>query len=400
MLKIEEQIKIIRNNIVEIIPEDELFTKLESSIINNKPLKIKVGFDPTSSDIHLGHMILLQKLYEFQQLDHQIYLIIGNFTATIGDPTGKSKTRKIISENEILENIKTYQKQIFKILDPNKTNIVFNNDWLSKMNIKQLFELCSLQTVSRMLERDDFSKRFNNHQPISIHEFLYPLIQGYDSYILKSDIEIGGIDQKFNLLMGREIQKHYNQNPQVILMLPILEGLNGTQKMSKSLNNYIGIDESHDQIYGKIMSISDELMIQYYKLLTDLDIQNIKYKMDNNLINPMDVKKDLAFYLVKKCHNEELAKQAENNFMNIIQNKNIPNNIQEYIVDKNSKIWIINILINSNILESKNKAKQLIKQGGVYINNERVLDENLELLINEDLIIKIGKRRFLKIKIK
>ena len=310
MLSAKEQMEIIRKGAVEIISEEELVKKLEQSVATQKPLRIKAGFDPTAPDIHLGHTVLVQKLRDFQRLGHEVIFLIGDFTGMIGDPTGKSETRKTLTHDEVMKNAETYQRQIFKILDREKTIVDFNSNWMSKLDAEGLIKLCAHQTVARMLERDDFSKRFANHQPISIHEFLYPLVQGYDSVMLKSDVELGGTDQKFNLLVGRDLQRDWGQAPQVVLTMSLLEGTDGVNKMSKSLGNYIGIDEAPEQMYGKIMSISDGLMIRYYNLLTDYPsayIEGLKRKMADGALNPRDVKKDLAAYIVKQYHGEQAA---------------------------------------------------------------------------------------------
>jgi tyrosyl-tRNA synthetase len=401
MLSAKEQMEIIRKGAVEIISEEELVKKLEQSVANRKPLRIKAGFDPTAPDIHLGHTVLVQKLRDFQRLGHEVIFLIGDFTGMIGDPTGKSETRKTLTREEVMKNAETYQRQIFKILDREKTIVDFNSNWMSKLDAEGLIKLCAHLTVARMLERDDFSKRFANHQPISIHEFLYPLVQGYDSVMLKSDVELGGTDQKFNLLVGRDLQRDWGQAPQVVLTMPLLEGTDGVNKMSKSLGNYIGIDEEPDQMFGKIMSISDDLMLRYYNLLTDHPtsyIEGLKQKMADGVLNPMKVKKDLAAYIVKQYHGEQAAQGAEEHFEAVHQRKEVPDEVPEYTIASGSRIWVVRILVDSNTVESSSQARRLIKQGSVTVDGEKVVDENLELVIDREIVIKVGKRKFLKVK--
>ena len=401
MLSAKEQMEIIRKGAVEIISEEELVKKLEQSVATQKPLRIKAGFDPTAPDIHLGHTVLVQKLRDFQRLGHEVIFLIGDFTGMIGDPTGKSETRKTLTREEVMKNAETYQRQIFKILDREKTIVDFNSNWMSKLDAEGLIKLCAHQTVARMLERDDFSKRFANHLPISIHEFLYPLVQGYDSVMLRSDVELGGTDQKFNLLVGRDLQRDWGQAPQVVLTMPLLEGTDGVNKMSKSLGNYIGIDEEPDQMYGKIMSISDDLMLRYYNLLTDHPtsyIEGLKQKMADGVLNPRNVKKDLAAYIVKQYHGEQAAQGAEEHFEAVHQRKEVPDEVPEYTLASGSRIWIVRILVDSNTVESSSQARRLIKQGSVTVDGEKVVDENLELVIDREIVIKVGKRKFLKVK--
>jgi len=401
MLTAKEQMEIIGKGAVEVILEEELLKKLEQSVATQKPLRIKAGFDPTAPDIHLGHTVLVQKLRDFQRLGHEVIFLIGDFTGMIGDPTGKSETRKTLTREEVMKNAQTYQRQIFKILDREKTIVEFNSNWMSKLDAEGLIKLCAHQTVARMLERDDFSKRFGNHLPISIHEFLYPLIQGYDSVMLRSDVELGGTDQKFNLLVGRDLQRDWGQAPQVVLTMPLLEGTDGVNKMSKSLGNYIGIDEEPDQMYGKIMSISDDLMVRYYNLLTDHPtsyIEGLKQKMADGVLNPRNVKKDLAAYIVKQYYGEQAAQGAEEHFEAVHQRREIPDEVPEYTLAAGSRVWIIRVLLDSNTVESSSQARRLIKQGSVSIDGEKVLDENLELVIDREIVIKVGKRKFLKVK--
>ncbi len=401
MLSAEEQLEIIGKGVAEIISEEELLKKLKQAVASQKPLRIKAGFDPTAPDIHLGHTVLIQKLRDFQHLGHEVHFLIGDFTGMIGDPSGRSETRKSLTQEEVMKNARTYQRQIFKILDKQKTVVAFNSTWMKKMDAEGLIKLCARQTVARMLERDDFSKRFANHQPITIHEFLYPLIQGYDSVELRADVELGGTDQKFNLLMGRELQRDWGQSPQVVIMMPLLEGTDGVQKMSKSYGNYIGIDEAPHQIYGKIMSISDELMIRYYILLTDYSvnhIEGVQQKMTEGGLNPRDVKKELARYIVSQYYGEQQTLEAEKHFEAVHQHRGVPDEMPEYSLASGSRVWIVRLLVDSGTVESSSQARRLIKQGSVSLDGEKIRDENLELLIDKEFICKVGKRRFLRIK--
>ena len=401
MLSAEEQLEIIGKGVAEIISEEELLKKLKQAVASQKPLRIKAGFDPTAPDIHLGHTVLIQKLRDFQHLGHEVHFLIGDFTGMIGDPSGRSETRKSLTQEEVMKNARTYQRQIFKILDKQKTVVAFNSTWMKKMDAEGLIKLCARQTVARMLERDDFSKRFANHQPITIHEFLYPLIQGYDSVELRADVELGGTDQKFNLLMGRELQRDWGQSPQVVIMMPLLEGTDGVQKMSKSYGNYIGIDEAPHQIYGKIMSISDELMIRYYILLTDYSvnhIEGVQQKMTEGGLNPRDVKKELARYIVSQYYGEQQTLEAEKHFEAVHQHRGVPDEMPEYSLASGSRVWIVRLLVDSGTVESSSQARRLIKQGSVSLDGEKIRDENLEILIDKEFICKVGKRRFLRIK--
>ena len=401
-MNVEQQIEIIKRGAVEVLTEEDLLKKLNHSVMKGVPLRVKAGFDPTAPDLHLGHTVIIHKLKQFQDLGHQVVFLIGDFTGMIGDPSGKSETRKALTREEVSENAKTYQRQIFKILDPQKTQIVFNSQWMEKMSAIELIELCAQQTVARMLERDDFSKRYLNQQPISIHEFIYPLIQGYDSVALEADIELGGTDQKFNLLMGRDIQRVYSQDSQVIITLPILEGLDGINKMSKSLNNYIGIDDPPQEIYGKIMSISDELMMRYYELLSDITIKELKElheKIENGDEHPKEAKKKLAMEMVTRFHSMEEALKASQNFEHVFKHKEIPNELKEKIISCNEEKMRLTRLITicSNTINSNSESKRLIKQGGVSINGQKILDEYMELRTSGEYTLKIGKKEFLKV---
>lgn len=400
-MTIDEELKILKKGVAEIITEEDLKKKLERSHIENRPLVIKLGLDPSAPDIHMGHTVVLRKLKHFQDLGHQVVLIIGDFTGMIGDPTGKSETRKQLTRQQVLENAKTYQKQIFKILNPDKTIIRFNSEWLSKLNFEDVITLCSKYTVSRMLEREDFKKRMESQQPISIHEFFYPLMQAYDSIALSADVELGGTDQKFNILMGRTLQKEYGQEPQVAMLMPILEGTDGVKKMSKSLNNYIGIDEAPEDIYGKTMSIPDELIIRYYELLTDAHpdkIEELKEQMDTGTLNPRDAKMALARELVTLYHDAACAQRAEQHFINVFQKGNIPDNIEEIKVDRaalREDIWLPRFLADYKLTPTSSEGRRLIQQGAIRLNEQKISEENVQLKPGD--IIQVGKRRFAKI---
>ena len=398
--EVKRQFDLIKRGTVEIIEEEELKDKLKDSIKNNRPLKIKAGFDPTAPDLHLGHTVLIQKLKHFQDLGHEVYFLIGDFTGMIGDPTGKNETRKALSREEVEKNAKTYKEQIFKILDEKKTKVVYNSQWNSKLNAVDIIKLASTMTVARMLERDDFSKRFSTNKPISIHEFLYPLLQGYDSVALGCDVELGGTDQKFNLLVGRHLQRLWGQRPQTVIMMPILEGLDGVQKMSKSLSNYVGITDEPNDMYGKIMSISDELMWRYYELLSDLseeEINRMQENVENGKLHPKKVKEMLAFEITKRFHNEILAKEAEKYFDEMFKKKDIPDDIEKinYKVD-GEEIWVAYLLKDIGFVKSTSEAKRLIKSNAVSINSEKITDENLKLQKGE-YVIKVGKKRIAKV---
>lgn len=399
MLSVEEQLKVIKRGTEEIIVEDELKEKLKFSYEKNIPLRVKAGFDPTAPDLHLGHTVLIHKMRHFQELGHQVIFLIGDFTGMIGDPTGKSDTRKALTMEEVLNNAETYKEQVFKILDPEKTEIAFNSTWMNELGSTGIIKLASQYTVARMLERDDFSKRYQANKPISIHEFLYPLVQGYDSVALKSDIELGGTDQKFNLLVGRDLQKNNGQKPQVAITVPILEGLDGVQKMSKSLGNYVGISESPDDMFGKIMSISDELMFRYYILLSEKsleDIQLLKNHVNNEKIHPMSVKKELGVEIVKRYHGYEAAKNALERFEALFSKKEVPDDMPEY--NFSCEFKLIDIITKIGFATSKSEAKRLAVQGGITLNGERYLELNLNLS-KGSYILKVGKRKFAKLNI-
>ena len=395
----EEQLKIIKKGVIEIINEEELLEKLKEG----RPLTVKAGFDPTAPDLHLGHTVLLQKLRTFQQLGHKVYFIIGDFTAMIGDPTGKDKTRPPLSKEQVLENAKTYKEQVFKILDPEKTEIVFNSEWFSKMNTEELIKLTAKYTVARMLEREDFKKRFKENRPIAIHEFIYPLLQAYDSVVLKADVELGGSDQRFNILIGRDIQKEFGiEKPQVAILLPLLVGLDGERKMSKSYGNYVGIKEPPEEMFGKIMSIPDSLMWDYWALLTDLteeEIEEMKDGVEKNRLHPRDIKMKLAFYIVERFHSKEDAERAKEHFEKVFSRKQLPDNIPEPKLEVNSdEILLPDLILKVGYAPSKSEGRRLIKSGAVKINGEKILDINYKVKLDREFILQVGKRKFAKIK--
>jgi len=397
--QVNEQMMLIKRGVAELVPEEELKKKLYKSIKEGKPLKVKLGLDPTASDIHMGHTVVLNKLRQFQDLGHQVHLIIGDATGRIGDPSGKSETRKQLTEEEVISNAATYQEQIFKVLDKEKTVVHFNSEWLMSMNLEEVLKLAGKYTVARMLERDDFDKRYKEGLPIGVHEFMYPLMQGYDSVVLQADVELGGTDQKFNLLVGRHLLREYGYEPQIALMMPILEGTDGVQKMSKSLGNYIGINEEPYEMFGKTMSITDELISRYFELLTRMSMEEIKAiqsDMDNGKLNPRDAKIRLAKELITMYHNAEEADKAEARFKLIYSQGNIPDDIPEVIVDKN-EIWLPKFLQENNMVSSTSEGRRMIKQGAVKINGQKYNDENID--VKNDMVIQVGKRKFMKVKI-
>jgi tyrosyl-tRNA synthetase len=400
-MTVSEQFEIIKRGAVEILLEKELLEKLEKSQKTGVPLKIKAGFDPTAPDLHLGHTVLIQKLRQFQNLGHEIYFLIGDFTGMIGDPTGKSETRKALTREDVLKNAETYKEQVFKILDPEKTKVVFNSEWLSKMMASDLISLASNYTVARMLEREDFSNRFANQLPVSIHEFLYPLIQGYDSVALKADVELGGTDQKFNLLVGRELQRVWGLVPQIVLTMPLLEGLDGVNKMSKSLGNYIGINEPADEIFGKIMSVSDELMLRYYELLSDLSIselEKLKRSIKDGSVHPMEAKKQLGREIVGRYHGSVAATNAEENFVKRFRDNQIPEEMESVTISVgDGKALLCKVLAEAGLVKSNSEGRRSIQQGGVKVNNMKVSDENLEITCGSEYVLQVGKRRFAKV---
>lgn len=389
----------IRRGVEEILLEAELVEKLKKG----RPLRIKAGFDPTAPDLHLGHTVLINKMRQFQDMGHEVIFLIGDFTGMIGDPTGKSATRKPLTRDDVIENARTYEHQIFKILDPEKTLVMFNSSWMNEMSSADMIQLSARYTVARMLERDDFSKRYGANQPIAVHEFLYPLIQGYDSVALKADVELGGTDQKFNLLVGRELQRQYGQEQQVVMTMPILEGLDGVQKMSKSLNNYIGINDAPDDMFGKIMSISDTLMWRYYELLSfrpQAEIAQLKREVGEGR-NPRDVKFELAAEIITRFHNAAAAQQAQANFVQRFQKGALPDDLPEVTVriTEGEGIPVANILKEAGLTQSTSDSFRMIKQGAVKVDGQRVEDRGLTFAAGEEHVFQVGKRRVAKVRL-
>lgn len=398
---VKEQMSLIKRGTFEIIPEDELVKKLEKSLKENKPLNIKLGCDPSRPDLHIGHSVVLRKLAQFQQLGHQAILIIGDFTGMIGDPSGRNVTRPSLSLEETRQHGQTYFEQASKILDKGKTKIVYNSEWLSKMNFEDVIKLSSKYTVARMLERDDFTKRYRSGEPISIHELLYPLAQAMDSVAIKSDVELGGTDQKFNLLVGRDIQREFGMEPQVILTMPLLVGTDGVEKMSKSYSNYIGISENPKEIYGKTLSIPDNLIYTYFELATNIpneELIKIKHTLEDKNTNPRDLKRYLARTLVETYYDKKSAEEAEAEFDKIFINKEIPDEIPEFKINNDTnEINIIDLIIKVNFAPSKGEARRLVTQGGVSIDGERVDDITASVTLTKERILKVGKRKFIRI---
>ncbi|MGI6574620.1 MAG: tyrosine--tRNA ligase [bacterium] len=401
-MDIEKQLEVFWRGAVEIISEEELVKKLKE----DRPLRIKLGVDPSAPDLHLGHTVPLRKLKQLQDIGHQIIFLIGDFTGRVGDPTGRSETRKQLTEEEIIKNAETYKEQVFKILDPGKTLVEYNSRWLGSMNFGDVIKLSSRYTVARMLERDDFARRYQEGRPIGIHEFLYPLMQGYDSVALQADVEIGGTDQKFNLLVGRQLQREEGQESQICLTLPIIEGLDGVNKMSKSLGNHIGIHEPPAEMYGKVMSLPDQLMVRYYELVTDVpleEIREIKRDLEQATVHPRDVKMRLAREIVSLYHSPADALRAEESFKAVFQKGDLPTEIPEIAIPEeflvNGKIWIVKLLAVLGLVSTNSEARRLISQGGVSINGNRVDDAGIELCPEPGMVVQVGKRRFAKIKI-
>lgn len=395
-LPVEEQLEIIRRGTVEIVPEEELIEKLKKSKKENRPLKIKLGVDPTRPDLHLGHSVILRKMRQFQDLGHEVILIIGGFTAMIGDPTGQNKTRPPLTMEEVKENAQTYIEQANSILDESKLTLTNNYDWLGEMDFMDVIKLSSKLTVARMIERDDFSKRFEKNEPISLHEFLYPLAQGQDSVHLHSDVELGGTDQKFNLLVGRQLQKEDGQDPQVCLMMPLLVGTDGSAKMSKSYDNYIGINEEPNDMYGKALSIPDDLIYTYYELVTDVETSRLPAIKDKIEKDPRNAKHDLAFTIVRMYHGEEAAKGAKTHFEQTVINKEVPDDAPEFFFETGKEIRLLDIVAETGFSPSNGETKRMIKQGGISIDDEKVTDKNHCLTFSEgdEFALKVGKRNF------
>ncbi|MCH8012755.1 MAG: tyrosine--tRNA ligase [Candidatus Marinimicrobia bacterium] len=396
---VNEQIDLIRRGVDEIIPEDDLVIRLEKSILSGKPLIVKLGCDPSRPDLHIGHAVVLRKLRHFQDIGHQAVLVIGDFTAMIGDPSGRNKTRPQLTIEEVRGNGKTYVDQASAILNIKTLRIVYNSTWLSVMSFQEVIKLASHYTVARMLERDDFEKRYKNNTPISIHEFLYPLAQAMDSVQLRADVELGGTDQKFNLLVGRDLQRDYDQNPQLVITTPLLEGTDGVKKMSKSYDNYIGITENPNDMYGKTMSVPDHLIAPYFECVTDInqeELEEIKMQLSDKSGNPRDLKRKLARVIVSLYHTKEAAIEAEKYFDQLFIHKGIPDEIDTYKPSSNP-VQILNLMVDSGLVTSKREARRLIEQGAVKINGEKITDINFELLIDQEVVLKVGKRRFLKV---
>jgi tyrosyl-tRNA synthetase len=396
MAAVQSQLEIIKRGAVEVLPEEELIAKLKKGL----PLRIKAGFDPTAPDLHLGHTVLIQKMKQFQDLGHEVIFLIGDFTGMIGDPTGKSETRKQLTREEVAKNAETYKEQIFKILDPVNTIIEFNHNWMEKMDAAALIELAAKYNVARMLEREDFKQRYQKQQSISIHEFLYPLIQGYDSVALKADIELGGTDQRFNLLMGRELQREYGQEAQVVLTMPLLEGLDGVQKMSKSLGNYIGINEPAEEIFGKVMSVSDPLMWRYYELLSDKgldEISALRAQVEGGQLHPMEAKKSLGVELVERFHGAAAAAAARTYFETRFQNRSTPKEIRQQF-SAPQPIWICRLMVDLKFANSTSEARRLVAQNAVKVDAQLVNDVNFQFDSARHNIIEVGKNRIAQAK--
>lgn len=397
---LNEQMDIIKRGAVEIIPQEELVKKIEKSIKTSKPLNIKLGCDPSRPDLHIGHSVVIRKLAQFQELGHQAILIIGDFTGMIGDPSGRNATRPALSLEQTRINGESYFEQASKILHREKTKIVYNSDWLGKMSFEDVIKLASKYTVARMIERDDFTKRFKSGEPISIHEFLYPLAQAMDSVAIESDVELGGTDQKFNLLVGRDIQREFGMEPQVILTMPLLVGTDGVEKMSKSYDNYIGISDEPSQIFGRTLSIPDNLIYNYFELATNVSNQKlgeVKTQLENGSINPRDLKRELARTIVAMYHNHEAAEIAQTEFDNIFINKGLPDEIEEFKVGINQEINILDLIVLVNFAPSKGEARRLVTQGGVSIDGEKISDVQYQVKIISGMILKVGKRKFIKL---
>ncbi len=387
----EEQLEIIRRGTVEIIEEGELLKKLREG----RPLRVKAGFDPTAPDLHLGHVVLLQKMRQFQELGHEVIFIVGDFTATIGDPTGRSEARPPLSREEVLENAKTYEHQLFKILDPQRTTVLFNSTWIEELGTRGLVELSAKYTVARMLERDDFSQRFREGLPIYIHEFLYPLLQAYDSVAIRADVELGGTDQKFNLLIGRDIQREFGQSPQVCITLPLLVGLDGVRKMSKSYGNYVGLNEDPRTMFGKLMSVSDELMWDYYRLLTDYPEEQIRRMRDE--WHPMEAKKHLAYLIVSRFHSEEEAERARQWFERTYSRREFPEDAPLVEVEE-EELSALDLLMKLSAVPSRNEGRRVIQSGGMRVNSEKITDPHTKLRTDGELRVQVGRKKFYRVR--
>ena len=393
-MNIQEQMELLSRGTLEILPAGSLEAKLKQVKKEGRPLRVKAGFDPTAPDLHLGHTVLIEKLRQFQHCGHQVVFLIGDFTGTIGDPTGKNETRPPLTHDEVLLNAETYKEQVFKILDPKQTEVRFNSEWLGNLTAADLIRIAGKATVARMLERDDFEKRYKGGQSIAIHEFLYPLVQGYDSVALDADVELGGNDQKFNLLMGRQLQEAYGKPPQVVLTMPLLEGLDGINKMSKSLNNYVGVAESAKEQFGKLMSVSDGLMYKYYELLTDIDLDKVK------AMHPMEAKKVLAATIVERFHGEGAGQMAREGFENQFAKKEVPDDVPEAILPaEDNSLWVVRALTESGLTASNGEAMRMIKQNALSIDGEKISDKDYQLKPGGPYLIKLGKRKFLNLSV-
>jgi tyrosyl-tRNA synthetase len=400
LMEVERQLNVYKNGVQEIIPETELKDKIARSLLKNEPLKIKLGLDPSAPDVHIGHTVVLNKLKQFQDNGHIIQLIIGDFTGKIGDPTGKSTARKQLTDEEVKKNAKTYFEQFSKVLDMEKVELYYNSKWLSSLNFEDIIHLSSKITVARLIERNDFSNRIADGKPISLHEFLYPLMQGYDSVVLESDVELGGTDQHYNLLMGRHLQEHYAKKKQVVMTLPLLEGLGGVEKMSKSKNNYIGVEEEPSQMFGKTMSIPDELITKYFNLVTDLSLDE-KLKISQGLkdgsLHPRDVKVQLGKTIVTMYHGSEAAEKAEEHFRTVFQEGSIPTDIPVVKWNGHHNISIVELLVELGMQSSKSEARRMIQNGGIRINTEKISDVNLLIDVEDGMIVQVGRRKFVKL---
>jgi tyrosyl-tRNA synthetase len=406
--EVKKQLSVIKKHAVDVLPEEELVKKLERSLKENKPLRVKLGVDPTAPDLHLGHAVVLKKLRDFQDLGHEVILLIGDYTGLIGDPSGRKTTRPVLTEDEIKKNAETYVEQAFKILDPEKTKIDYNSRWLKPLSFADVIKLCGKFTVARLLERDDFTLRMQSEQPIFLHELLYPVMQAYDSVMLEADVELGGTDQKFNLLAGRDLQIAMGQEPQIIVTMPLLEGLDGTRKMSKSYGNYIAFNDSPNEMFGKVMSIPDELIGRYYRLVLFYDEDNAK-EIEEGIISgklhPAEVKRNLAEEIVAFYYGAEEAKKAREEFDRVFKEKELPSEIPEFIVHpelykENGKVWIVRLLKDAGLVPSNSEARRLIEQGGVKLNGETITKTDFEFAPRSGDVIKVGKRKFLKLQVK
>ncbi|PAD11275.1 tyrosine--tRNA ligase [Shouchella clausii] len=400
---VDEQVEALMRGVVEVVPKEAFREKIEKSVRTGKPLNIKLGMDPSAPDVHIGHTVVLQKLRQFQEYGHHIQLLIGDFTGKIGDPTGKSETRKVLTDEQVKQNAQTYVEQYGKILDIEKTEILYNSQWLSELKFDDVLKLAGQMTVARMLEREDFSKRYKTGQPISVHEFFYPLMQGYDSVAMETDIEVGGTDQTFNLLMGRQLQEAYGKEKQVMLTLPLIEGLDGVRKMSKSLNNYIGIDEAPNEIFGKAMSIPDELMVKYYKLATDVpmdEVEALEKGLSDGSVHPRDAKMRLGHKFVEMYHGKEAADEAEQYFKTVFQKRAVPEDIPVFSWEGDIEVPLIDLLVTLNMQSSKGEARRMIQGGGVKINEQKITDIHTVVSVEDDMIVQVGKRKFAKLSLK